>query len=182
MKIKKLYLSVIGVTVLLAGCGVTGPIPQTAEEYRRVILADGYGTQFDTYVVDQPYSKVAATLKTKSKECLAVKMTSTRCMTGGRNCKVLDNFFTPTIAGGANKTELHLQWRTEPDDSLYMSGTKPPVTGAYIVVADAVPAGNGKTKLSVYATKHVFRSIPQAIKNWATGTNMGCPSMAYTDN
>ena len=90
-------------------------------------------------------------------------------------------FYKPTLVNGRERTELHIQWRREPGDAFSFSG-KPPADGMYVVVADAMPAGKGKTTMTVYAPTMVFTVIPKAIKHWANGTNLGCPDLTKGQN
>lgn len=173
----KYFLCIVLVSGLASGCA-TAPMPQTAEEYRQIVAKDEiFGTLFETYEVNQPYSKVAATLKAKAKECLDLKLAFEQCIK--RSCQDFDVFYTPTVLSQARKTELHVQWRRTPENAIYTNG-KPPAKGPYILVADAVPAGNGKTRMNIYTTKHVYTLLPPAIKHWASGTNMGCPNLAQS--
>jgi len=166
-----------GYSIFLAGALLSGcaPMPQNAEEFRKTIGAGGSGTSFETYEVNRPYSKVAATLKTKAKECLDAKVVVTECV--NRSCQSYDTYYLPTLVSGTNKTELHVQWKMVPDKTNFANG-KPPASGLYIAVADAVPVGNGKTRMSVYGMSRTFGMVPEAIKHWANGTNMGCPNLS----
>jgi len=163
-------ISSLLVGALLSGCA-TRPIPQTAAEYRN-------GIEAVVYKVDRPYSKVVDTLKTKSKECLDAKLAKRVCY-NKVSCLDSEVTYTPTMIAGKNKSELHVQWRKEPENAVYlgMSG-KPPANGMYVFVFDVEPDGKSKTKVSVFGTTNSeYQTVPNAVKHWAKGTNLGCPDL-----
>jgi len=84
------------------------------------------------------------------------------------------------MISGKNKSELHVQWRKDPENAVYlgMSG-KPPADGMYIFVFDFEPKGKNSTKVSVFGTTmSEYQTVPNAIKHWTNGTNLGCPDLA----
>lgn len=167
---KHQLISTLLLSTLLNGCA-TVPIPQTATEYRQMI-------EPVVYEVDQPYSKVVATLKTKSKGCLDAKLIKTVCQ-NKLSCQEYEVTYTPTMVAGKSKSELHIQWRREPENSIYlgMSG-KPPANGMYVFVFDIEPKGKSKTRVSTFGTTmSAYQTIPNAVKHWTNGTNLGCPDL-----
>lgn len=165
----------LAVTVaVMAGCAST-PTPQNPDEYRTAISKGVFGAKVDTYTVNRPYSAVAKTLQDKTTECLPAKTAEKRCTAGV--CKHFQSIYKPTLLKDSNKTELHVQYKREPDDGIYMGG-KPPSDGMYIIVADAVPDGPKATKMTVYAPTMYFVHMPNAVKHWVNGTNLGCPDFS----
>lgn len=174
---KKRLLSLTLIISSVTGCA-TGPAPQTGSEFRQSVTKGGYGTEIDTFEVNRKYASVAATLKQQSKECLNLHLVKTQCV--GISCTEWDSFYLPTFNESNNKVDLVVQWRREPQRSLF-SGGKPPKDGYYITAVDAVPASGNKTKITIYGpSNEALQSVPTAIKHWAIGDNTGCPDLAQT--
>jgi len=168
------------ITMIIVLLGVVGcasaPTPQNAGEYRESIKSGGYGTEYESYEVSRPFSVVSKTLKEKSNECLNIAIQETHCIRNG-NCSEHTSFYSPTVVSGENKTELHVQYRREPWDALFLGG-EPPADGMYIAVVDVQPAGNSKTKVDLYGLSvAAMRRVPEAIKHWVDGSNLGCPNL-----
>jgi hypothetical protein len=166
----KIVLLGIAVAVM-TGCS-SMPTPQNPDEYRKGVAEGAFGTKVDTYIVNRPYSAVAKVLQEKTKECLPARLTEERCVK--RNCRDYQVTYKPTLLKDSKKTELHVQWKREPDNDTYLGG-KPPADGMYVIVADAVPDGPKATKMTVYAPTMYFVHMPAAVKHWVNGTNLGCP-------
>lgn len=131
----------------------------------------------EKYEVDDAYSNVAATLKAKSKECLARTVTIRQCRGFGACINRAYTFF-PTISGAAKSTSLIVQVKQDNDGDVYIGG-RPPASGLFVAVADVTPAGKGTTKLTVCATDYgMFAHVHKAIKHWSKGTNLGCPDFS----
>ena len=167
---------VILISAVVSGCA-TMPMPQSAADYRQSFVQGGFGTKLESYEIKRSYSTVAKTLQKKSKECLDVTLIKTKCV--NKNCKEYEAKYTPTVVSTSKKTELHVQWRRTPWDSTFLgSSGEPPANGVYITVLDAEPAGKGKTKITVYGPSlDNLRTVPDAAKRWAAGTNLGCPDL-----
>lgn len=172
MYAKVVFLGVI--VAVMAGCS-SAPMPQNPDEYRDLISKGIFGAKVETYTVNRPYSAVTKVLQDKTKECLPAQVSGTRCTAGV--CKYYKSSYKPTLLKGSKKTELHVQLTIEPDDAIYMNG-RPPKDGTYIIVADAVPDGPKATKMTVYAPTMVYVHMPNAVKHWVNGTNLGCPDFS----
>lgn len=161
----------------VAGCA-TGPTAQTGDEFRQSVQKGGFGTQLDTFEVNRKYTSVAKTLKEKSKECLNVHLVKRQCV--NMSCTDFDNYYLPTFKQSKNKVDLVVQWRRDPWRSVFTGG-KPPKDGVFITAVDVVPVGSKKSKVTIYAPSNkVSRTVPNAIKHWAIGDNLGCPDLAQT--
>lgn len=57
-----------------------------------------------------------------------------------------------------------------------MSARKPD-GGYYLLVADAQPVTQTKTRIDLYRPSMGHGVLIQAVKNWATGENIGCPDL-----
>lgn len=163
---------VLVISIFFSGCAL-GPMPQNPKEYRDGIMKGGFGTSFESYEVNKPYSTVAKILAAKTKECLYSELTQTQCV--NYSCAEYHITYKPKIIVGKTHTELSVQWKKDPDNAWYIAGDPPP-GGVYIAVVDAVPAGKAKTKVSVYAPSMVYTAIPNAVKHWTQGTHSGCPT------
>ena len=170
--------SIIVTCILISGCA-TVPMPQSAQEYRQGFAKGGFGAKLESYEVKRPYTSVAKNLKTKSKECLNVTLIKTKCTNRNLNCKEYEAKYTPTFVSTPRKSELHIQWRRTPWDSAFLGTSgQPPAKGIFITVVDAEPAGKNTTKITMYgpSLEHL-RTVPDAIKRWADGSNLGCPDL-----
>lgn len=156
--------------MLVSGCAMK-PVPQTAAEHR-------VGIEPVVYQAGRSYSAVVKTLKQKTKECLDAKLIKQVCTKGSSNCLQTVVMYNPRMIVGKNESELHVQWKREPDNSVYLGGGKPPADGVYIFVFDIVPEGKSDTKVSVYGTTwSAYQTVPNAVKHWVQGTNLGCPDL-----
>ena len=173
----KTILSLFTISLIMSGCA-TVPMPQTAAEYRQGFAQGGFGAKLESYTVNRPYSKVANTFKKNSKKCLNITVKKSKCL--NNNCQDYLTKYTPTVLSNKKKIELHVQWERTPWDSTFLGTSgQPPAGGVYITVVDAVPAGKNKTKITVYGPSlDHLRTVPNAIKKWADGTNLGCPDLS----
>jgi hypothetical protein len=78
------------------------------------------------------------------------------------------------VLANENKTELHVQqtWT----GNVIVPG-KVPEGGLYYIVADATPIDRGRTRVDIYGPSIGADTLVRAIRNWATGENVGCPDM-----
>lgn len=153
--------------VIMLSTGCTGIVAQNKEEYKT-----STGVSLESYVVNRPYSKVAATMKSKTKECLDIKLRRRSCV--GNNCSDDYVTYTPTLNQTANNLELSVQI----DVPHALRWWKEPPGGKYILTAVITPTEVNKTKLDVYRPWAGYDLIPSAVRNWAEGTNLGCPNLA----
>ena len=154
---------------LLSGC-VTHH-PQTAQEFREAVPG-AFLAEVDTFVVDRPFEDVANTFDTKAPECLNVRVKTTSQT--NQSYQVIVTVYKPTVRMSGDKAELHLQQHHEKG---VLNVTKEPDGGYYLMVADAYPIATGQTQVDLYRPSMGYKVIIQAIKNWATGDNIGCPDL-----
>ncbi len=72
------------------------------------------------------------------------------------------------------KAELHVQQHHERG---VINVSKEPDGGYYLLVADASPINKTKTRIELYRPSLGHGVLIQAVKNWATGENVGCPDL-----
>ena len=153
---------------VLAGCVSH---PQTAEEFRKAVPGASFA-KVETFDVDRPFDQVAGTFKKMGPDCLSktIKTTSQTNM----SYQVIVTTYKPTVVVAEKKAEMHLQQHF---DQGVMTVSKEPAGGYYLLVADAQPIGKNKTRVDLYRPSMGHGVIIQAVKNWATGENVGCPDL-----
>ena len=145
--------------------------PQTAEEFRKAVPG-AFSAKVETFEVDRPFSQVASTFHRMGPNCLSktIKTTSQTNM----SYQVIVTTYKPTVLVTANKAELHVQQHHEQG---VIAVSKEPDGGYYLLVADAQPIGKSKTRVDLYRPSIGHGILIQAVKNWATGENVGCPDL-----
>lgn len=167
------FISIL-LVIFVSGCAL-GPLPQNAEEQRNFVRKAGFGSAFETYVVNRPYYKVVKTLKANTRKCLNKKVKFTSCGGSTPGCNVRFRTYNPSFIQGRKKSELHVQ--VVESHSIDLAG-KAPKGGLHVAVIDFIKVGKKKTKINVYTMGgRNYRDIPQAVKHWAKATNLGCPDL-----
>lgn len=156
-------------SLMLSGC-VTHH-PQTAQEFREAVPG-AFLAEVETFVVDRAFEDVANTFETKGPECLDVTVTTTSQT--NMSYQVIVTNYNPSVHVSTDKAELHLQQHHEKG---VLNITEEPDGGYYLLVADAYPVANSQTRVDLYRPSVGHKVLLQAIKNWATGENIGCPDM-----
>ena len=82
--------------------------------------------------------------------------------------------YKPTVLVTGKKAELHVQFH---HDQGVINVSKEPAGGYYLLVADAQPVTHTKTRIDLYRPSMGHGVLIQAVKNWATGENVGCPDL-----
>ncbi|MGQ0666427.1 MAG: hypothetical protein ACT4O4_05270, partial [Nitrospiraceae bacterium] len=88
--------------------------------------------------------------------------------------QVIVTTYKPTVLVTAKKAELHVQFH---HDQGVVSVSKEPAGGYYLLVADAIPTTQSKTRIDLYRPSIGHGVLIQAVRNWATGENVGCPDL-----
>ncbi|MCL5801607.1 MAG: hypothetical protein M1283_03665 [Gammaproteobacteria bacterium] len=159
----------IPVTLLVTLLSACGSMPMTPAEYRQAAKSGSRLSMVETFEVNRPFAEVAGTLQKKSPECLSFRLGSTRKpMIGGSTTTHYYARTKQTVLVSAKRAELHFQVRYN------NVVNKEPQDGRYVLVADAYPVGNGKTRVDIYRRTKAGL-LAQAIRGWASGENLGCP-------
>jgi hypothetical protein len=160
-------------SVALSGCA-SFMQPQNAEEFRTRV-PESYIERVD---IQRPYVAVANTIKKKAPECLdiAVRKEGTEYNGPYSFKKKWTTRYVSTIRVSSTKAELNLQFDVIPRPKPDLQNTPP--EGLYIMSITVTPVNKDTTRLVIYGGTHQWKTIPQAVKNWATGTNMGCPDLS----
>lgn len=145
--------------------------PQTAEEFRQAVPR-AFSAKVETFEVDRPFSQVANTFQKMGPNCLTktIKTTSQTNM----SYQVIVTTYKPTVLMSTKKAELHVQFH---HDQGVVNVSKEPTGGYYLLVADASPITQAKTRIDLYRPSIGHGVLIQAVKNWATGENVGCPDL-----
>jgi hypothetical protein len=155
-------------TIWLSGCISH---PQTAEEFRKAVPG-AFSAKVETFEVDRPFNLVAGTFQKMGPTCLAktIKTVSQTNM----SYQVIVTTYKPTVLVTEKKAELHVQQHHEQG---VVNVSKEPDGGYYLLVADARPINQTKTRIELYRPSMGHGVLIQAVKNWATGENVGCPDL-----
>jgi hypothetical protein len=166
--------SVLGLMLALlfiSGCALH--LPQTAEEFRQV-APGAFMSKVVNFEVNRPLSQVSSSYKKMAPKCLDKRVTSTSTRYskyGGQTSTVVVDY-KPTVKATKTKAEVHVQQKFV---SGVISVQKEPPGGVYLLVADAVPAGRKKTKVTIY-TASVYKELIKGIENWSNGKHL-CPDL-----
>ncbi len=152
---------------VLGGCGTMGPAPMTSEEFRESVKRDGRNIQELT--VDRAFDDVVYTFKKMTLQCLSF-LPSPDARAGGATAEQAEAWAEgrASVRVSGSNLELSIQRRMRnPEDRM-------PKDGYYLLVADAHPAGPGKTKVEVYHWESV-KEAADVISGWASGERFVCP-------
>ena len=89
--------------------------------------------------------------------------------------QVIVTTYKPTVLVSADKAELHVQQHHAQG---VLNVTKEPEGGYYLLVADASPINENRTKVDFYRPSMGHNVLVKATKGWATGENVGCPDFS----
>jgi len=154
---------------LLSGCVTSHP--QTAEQFRAAVPG-AFMAMTETLEVDRPFRDVAATFRKKAPECLDMKVEMTS--QSSSSYQVIVTAYKPTVIVTDKRAELHVQQHHEKG---VLNVTKEPEGGYYLLVADAYPLENNRTRLDLFGPSRGYDVLIRAVKGWASGKNLGCPDM-----
>ncbi|HKQ34830.1 MAG TPA: hypothetical protein VJT11_05960 [Nitrospiraceae bacterium] len=145
--------------------------PQTAEEFRKAVPG-AFSAKVETFEVDRPFGQVASTFKKMGPNCLSKTIKTTSQTT--TSYQVIVTTYKPTVLVMGKKAELHVQQHHEQG---VINVSKEPDGGYYLLVVDAQPVTQTKTRIDLYRPSMGHGVLIQAVKNWATGENVGCPDL-----
>ena len=162
------YFTVTLIALWLSGCISH---PQTADEFRKAVPG-AWSAKVETFEVNRPFGQVANTFQKMGPNCLAktIKTTSQTNM----SYQVIVTTYKPTVLVSEKKAELHVQFH---HDQGVVNVSKEPDGGYFLLVADASPVNQSKTRIDLYRPSMGHGVLIQAVRNWATGDNVGCPDL-----
>lgn len=170
MKYRVLILATLSGAVLSACTVATAPM--SATEFRDVVRKNPKYTQSESYTVNVPYQTVLGNFKRLGPKCLDVTVKSSS-YSPTQGVSHAYEYYRHTLIADKARAELHVQ-RRQPTEAVYI---QQPKDGAYIVVADASPAGAGKTRITLNYANIFGEPIAQAINGWTHNTGLRCPKL-----
>lgn len=161
------FLLTIALAAAVSGCATP---PKSAQEFRQYVGKTRWIT-LEKFEVKRPFRQVARTFQRRSQDCLQIRITTVS--QSSRSISRTQTTYRPTVKVGRKHAELYIQ--------AAMTGVvhiaKEADGGAYILVADAYPAGRNKTRIELYRTTMGYSTLIKAVRGWATGENRGCPDL-----
>jgi len=154
--------------VLLAGCASQ---PQTADEFRKAVPG-AFMAKTETVEVAKPFREVAANFQKRAPECLNVTVETVSQTT--TSYQVIVAAYKPTVVVTGERAELHVQQDFKQG---VMKVRAEPAGGHYLLVADAYPLDNNRTRLQLFGPSMGYDVLIRAVKGWASGQSLGCPDM-----
>jgi len=170
-KLIAISILIPGLVSMLTGCG---SMPLTADEFRKAAPKAMTG-EVATFEVDRPFQAVAETFNKKAPACLNKTVTTTSS-TPGKYGPVVSTYtvtYKPTVLLGREKVELHVQHHTDNALKVY----EEPAGGYFLLVADAYPIEENKTRIDMYRPAIGHKTLIKAVEGWSTGKNVGCPDL-----
>ena len=164
------HLLVVMFAIFVSACST--PIPQNAEEFRKVIPTAFMGSK-EEMVASRDFSEISATFKKMAPKCLNVTMTITHRVGQGYGTRTVK--YTPTVLESPKKLELHVQ--TIMENVVLVGKGDAPKNGLYNLVVDVMPTGKGKSKAVIYGPSSGLDTMIKGVKGWITGDNIGCPDL-----
>lgn len=165
------FLSLFAVSLSLVLTACVTSHPQNAEEFRAAVPG-AFMAMTETVEVNRSFSDVAATFRKKAPECLNVKVEMTE--RSATSYHVVVTAYKPTVVVNNERAELHVQQTHEKG---VLNVTEVPDGGYYLLVADAYPLNDGRTRLELFGPSRGYDVLIRAVKGWASGENLGCPDM-----
>jgi hypothetical protein len=158
-------------SIWLAGCSLSQP--QSAAEFRNgVPNGIAAGATKDTFEVNRPLAQVGASFQRLASECLSVSIRMASHQVGAGSM-VVTTTYKPTVRVSPSGAELQVQATQR---GTIINVMKEPEGGGYLLVADARPVSAAKTRIDLYRVTIGHAQLAQAVRDWATGTSVACPS------
>jgi len=156
-------------SIWLAGCSISQP--QSAAEFRSAAAGCADGCN-DTFEVNRPLSQVGASFQRLASECLSktVRMTEHQ---PGVSYMVVTSTYKPTVHVTPSGAELQVQISQRGN---IINVSKEPEGGFYLLIADARLVSAAKTRIDLYHPTIGHAQLVQAVRAWASGTNVDCSS------
>ncbi|HET6374090.1 MAG TPA: hypothetical protein VFG76_12345 [Candidatus Polarisedimenticolia bacterium] len=165
--------ALIGLATLLLTAAPAGAIdvPQTREEFVRVVAEGARGVKMETLVVERSFDEVYKTLESRTSPCLDIEVQRTAYV---GYVERSSSDYNPALKRlGADRAEFTLQVVNRPRGV----GHTPPPGGLYILAADFKRAGPSRTEVVLYRPTIGFKDITKSLMQWAEGSDTDCPKL-----
>jgi hypothetical protein len=165
--------ALLGFAALLVTAPPAGAIdvPQTREEFVRVVAAGARGVKMETFVVERGLDEVYRTLEARTAPCLDVEVRRSAYVGYQENSS---SDYNPTLSRpGPDLAEFTLQVVNRPRGV----GHTPPPGGLYIMAADLKEAGPSRTEVLLYRPTIGFKDITKSFMEWVDGSATDCPKL-----
>ncbi len=151
----------------VSGCETMGPAPMTSAEFREAVKKEGRNIQ--EFTVDRTFDDVVYSLKKMTLQCLSF-LPAPDARAGGAAAEQAEAWAEGkgSVRVSGSNLELSIQRKMRNPES------RMPKEGYYLLVADAYPAGPGKTKVEIYHWESL-KDAATAISGWASGQSFTCP-------
>lgn len=168
------YRIILGLALAATVSGCVKP-PATAEGFRQLANSGSRWVEVEKFVVNRPYHAVARTFQSRSDSCLRVQVTSTTSGGYRSHGTTFKRDYRPTVKVGKRRTEFYVQIHIEGTNLVRVYDEAK--GGDYVMIADAYPAGRNKTRIELHRASIGHDVLSKAVRNWATGRNLGCPDL-----
>lgn len=159
----------IALALMLSGC-VTAP--KNPAEFRAMGKEGKYFMSSETVTVKRPYAQVVQTYKQRAPACLNVVVESSFKQGYTRTTEKRE--WTARVRDGGKHMECTLQSKITGGNVKELVDY-PNKDGHYMFMVDAYPVDQNSTRIVITQVPTLAESLTLAAKNWASGSNMGCP-------
>lgn len=165
--------ALLGLATLLFVAPPIGAIqvPQTREEFVRVVAAGHTGVKMESFVIERSFDEVYKTLEARTAPCLDKEVRRSAYVGYWENSS---SDYNPTLKRlGPDRAEFTLQVVHNPRGV----GAVPPPGGLYIMAADLKRAGASRTEVVLYRPTIGFKDITKGFMRWVDGKSSDCPKL-----
>lgn len=161
---------------LVSGC-LIGAQPKNSEEYRVAIKSGAYGSLYQEFTIEKPYSQSVKILKKQADKCLNKARKTTTCHKNPALIKICDERVT-VFKGivSENKNMTTLMTGSKHGNTLKDANNDSNLLWITAVI-DIAPGSKNSTQVMSYGSKQIFSELPNITKLWLSGKNMGCPDL-----
>ena len=164
--------ALIGLTAILTAPPAGAiDVPQSREEFVRVVASGTRGAKVETFVIDRSFDEVYRTLEGRTPPCLDVEVQRTAYV---GYVERSSSDYNPTLRRlGSDRAEFTLQVVHRPRGV----GHTPPPGGLYVMAADVKRDGPSRTEIVLYRPTMGFKEIYKRFIEWAEGGTTDCPKL-----
>lgn len=131
----------------------------------------------ETIIVKRPFKQVVETFRQRAPACLNVVIRASRTQGGTIPTKITEErAWKANVSATSKQMECTLQSKVTGGNTIEVYDY-PNKDGHYFFLVDAYPADQNTTRIVITRAPGMSDSVTQAAKNWADGSNMGCPDM-----